>query len=287
MRDRACAARCSSATASSSSEPRSTKAGPIFEEAIEIFTELDDTMRLAWATFFLGRAELVRDNENCAIHMTAAVDMFRALRIPIGEAWAVIYLGAIAEMDGDLDRAGEAYGRARDIAMRMGHKSLEGSVIGELAGIAIAQGDLDRARTQLREAIELQHQTSDLYSVAPHICDLAQVEILAGDIPAARALTIEAIRAGVDNDDEWVLNEALLLLAVVLAEEGSPRDARRVVAATGWDVDPPEGLRDYTKSNLRDGPRPARTGPGRGVRRRSRRRTAGGPGRDRARRPCR
>ena len=194
----------------------------IFEEAIEIFNELDDTMRLAWATFFLGRAELVRDNENCAIHMTAAVDMFRALRIPIGEAWAVIYLGAIAEMDGDLDGAGEAYGRAHDIAMRMGHKSLEGSVMGELAGITIAQGDLDRARTQLREAIELQRQTSDLYSIAPHICDLAQVEILAGDIPTARALTIEALRAGVDNDDEWVLNEALLLLAVVLAEEGSP-----------------------------------------------------------------
>ena len=57
----------------------------IFEEAIEIFNELDDTMRLAWATFFLGRAELVRDNENCAIHMTAAVDMFHALRIPIGK----------------------------------------------------------------------------------------------------------------------------------------------------------------------------------------------------------
>ena len=52
------------------------ESGPIFEEAIEIFTELDDTMRLAWATFFLGRAELVRDNENCAIHMTAAIDMF-------------------------------------------------------------------------------------------------------------------------------------------------------------------------------------------------------------------
>ena len=68
--------------------------------------------------------------------------------------------------------------------------------------------------------------------------------------PRRAALTIEAIRAGVDNDDEWVLNEALLLLAVVLAEEGSPRDARRVVAATGWDVDPPEGLRDYTNSNF-------------------------------------
>src|SRR5262249_41366842 len=103
------------------------RSGRIFEEAIEIFSSLGDTMRLAWATFFLGRAEIVRDNANCYVHMSAAADMFHALQIPIGEAWAVIHLGTLAEMDGDMDRATEEYGRARNIAMRMGHKSLEGS----------------------------------------------------------------------------------------------------------------------------------------------------------------
>ena len=59
---------------------------------------------------------------------------------------------------------------------------------------------------------------------------------------------IEAIRAGIDIDDEWQLCEALVLLAVVHREEGNPRDARRVLASTGWDVAPPEGLMDFTKS---------------------------------------
>jgi predicted ATPase/class 3 adenylate cyclase len=223
---------------------------PILEEAIEIFAELDDKMRLAWATFFLGRAELVRDNENCSAHMTAALDIFRALRVPIGEAWAVIFLGALAEMDGDLDRAGEAYGHARDIAMRMGHRSLEGSVLGELAGIAIAQGDLDRARVQLSDAIALHDQTRGPFTAAPYLSDLALVEILAGDIPAARERTLETIHAGIEIDDEFVIKEALLLLAVVLLEEGNPREARRVTAATEWDVNPPEGLLNYEESTV-------------------------------------
>jgi predicted ATPase/DNA-binding SARP family transcriptional activator len=220
----------------------------ILREAIDIFTDVGDAMRLAWATFFLGRAEIVRDNENSAIHMTAAVDMFRALRIPTGEAWAVIHLGTLAEMDGDLDRARAEYGRARDIATSIGHKALEGTVVGELAGIAVAQGDLDGARRQLWEAIEIQRQSHDLYNVAPHLNDLALIEILTGNLSAARARAMESLRASFDIDDEWVVCEALLLLAVVLLEEGNPRDARRVTAATGWDVDPPEGLLEYKES---------------------------------------
>jgi hypothetical protein len=220
----------------------------ILREAIDIFTEVGDAMRLAWATFFLGRAEVVRDNENSAIHMATAVDMFRALRIPTGEAWAVIHLGTLAEMDGDLDRARAEYGRARDIATSIGHKALEGTVVGELAGIAVAQGDLDGARRQLWEAIEIQRQSHDLYNVAPHLNDIALVEILSGNLSAARARAIESLRASFDIDDEWVVCEALLLLALVLLGEGNPRDARRVTAATGWDVDPPEGLLEYKES---------------------------------------
>jgi predicted ATPase/class 3 adenylate cyclase len=220
----------------------------IFEEAIEIFAGLDDTMRLAWATFFLGRSEIVRDNESCAVHMSAAIDMFRALQVPIGEAWAVIHMGTLAEMDGDLDRAAGWYAQARDIAVRLGFASLQGSVLGELAGIAVARGDLDRARAQLREAIALQRQGRDHYNVGAHLNDLAQVELLAGDVPAAREIAVESIRAGIDIDDEWQVNEALLLVAVVRLEEGHPRDARRILAATGWDIDPPAGLRDFSKS---------------------------------------
>ncbi len=225
-----------------------TESGRFLREAIEIFSELGDTMRLAWATFFLGRAEIVRDNANSAVHMNDAAEMFRALRVPIGEAWAVIHLGSLAEMGGDLERARAEYGHARDIATSIGHKALEGSVLGELAGIAVAQGDLDGARKQLGEAIEIQRQSRDLYNVAPHLNDLALVEILTGNISAARARAIESLRASFEIDDEWVVCEALLLLAVVLLEEGNPRDARRVTAATGWDLEPPEGLLDFKES---------------------------------------
>ena len=80
-----------------------------------------------------------------------------------------------------------------------------------------------------------------MISVASHLSDLARVEVAARDFPAARERLVAAMRASIENDDEWQVREALVLLTAVYLEEGNTHDARRVIAATGWDVEPPTG----------------------------------------------
>jgi predicted ATPase/class 3 adenylate cyclase len=229
-------------------EQRSEMRGsiPFFEEAGEIFV----AMLLAWTIFFYGRGHLVRDNPTSARSLRLAAEMFHEIPMPIGEAWSLVNLGTIFEMNDDLDGARELYERARSIATALGHKSLEGTVVGELAGIAVAQHDLDRARVQLQEAIALQEAGKDFYNVNAHLNDLTLVELLAGNLARAREHLTAALRMGFEIDDPWQLSEALLLLAVVLLEEGMPREARRMMAATGWDIEPPEGLMEYSHSIL-------------------------------------
>ena len=66
--------------------------------------------------------------------------------------------------------------------------------------------------------------------------------------PRPAGWLVAAIRASIENDDEWQIREALVLLAVVHLEEGNPHDARRVLAATGWDVEPPPGALDVQRT---------------------------------------
>ena len=89
-----------------------------------------------------------------------------------------------------------------------------------------------------------------MISVGSHLNDLARVEVAAGEVLAAREGLVAAIRASLENDDEWQLGEALVLLAVVYVEEGNAYDARRVLAATGWDVAPPPGALNVQRSVL-------------------------------------
>ncbi len=218
------------------------------EEARAIFAATDNRQALAWTTFFLGRAFLLRDHTTAAAHMSAAGELFRELGQPVGEVWSELNLGNIAELDGDLELAREYFDRALATATETGLDSARGSILGERADIALAQHDFASARAQLREAIELERRGGDVISVASHLSDLARVEVVAGDFPAARGWLVAAMRASIENDDEWQIREALVLLAVVHLEEGNPHDARRVLAATGWDVEPPPGALDVQRT---------------------------------------
>src|SRR6185503_11789575 len=61
----------------------------------------------------------------------------------------------------------------------------------------------------------------------------------ANDMDAAQSLLSEAIRTALDIEDDSQLREAMLVLAALQLQLEDPEGARAIVAATGWDVDPP------------------------------------------------
>ena len=101
------------------------------EEARAIFAATDNRQALAWTTFFLGRAFLLRDHITAAAHMSAAGELFRELGQPVGEVWSELNLGNIAELDGDLELAREYFDRALATATETGLDSARGSILGE------------------------------------------------------------------------------------------------------------------------------------------------------------
>jgi predicted ATPase/DNA-binding SARP family transcriptional activator len=215
-------------------------------DARAIYAEIGDRSGLAWSTYFLARARFFQDDAAVDALSHEALLLFRELGQPFGEMWSLINLGVQAGLRGSLDAADAYLYEALAIVTEVGQDSLHGMILGELGGNALARGDLDRARALLREGIELQalaSEDSNTFGVssarAGHFTDAAWVELEAGALDDANALISESLREGLVLDDEWHLCEALLVAAAIALEEGRPSDARRVVAATGWDVESP------------------------------------------------
>ena len=184
--------------------PAPHETGPIFEEAIgDLYGELDDT-GCDWRgprSSSDGRS-WVRDNENWRHpHDRRRSTCSAPCGSPIGGSLgAHLTSGAIAEMDGDLDRAGEAYtAEHHDIAMRMGkHKRSKARSSVSWPGVAIAQGDLGEITEPNSAKRSKSSNTKPATSTASRRTSATshRSKMLAGDIPAARALAIEAIPRG-------------------------------------------------------------------------------------------
>jgi tetratricopeptide (TPR) repeat protein len=174
--------------------------------------------------------------------------MFRELEQPFAEAWALSQLGSIEELEGALEVARDRFEQALAITRDPGMATLRGVILAELADNSLARGDVERARSHMRDAVEFERHGGDLYNLAGDFTSAAWIEVVAGDLGAARRFLIDAFQGGLEIEDTWQLSEALIVLAVVLLEEGRPDDARRAVAATGWDKEPPPGLMELERS---------------------------------------
>jgi predicted ATPase/DNA-binding SARP family transcriptional activator len=210
------------------------------EQARLIYAEIGDTIGGAWSTFFLGRARMITDNPAAIARLHEAAGLFRKLGQPAGEAWCHLSLGILASLDGSFADAEGYFENVLAIATDAHLNSLRGTVLSQLGGTALARGDITRAQALLAEGIALLRKDRDLWNLAGSLTNAAWAAVVADDVDAAQRLVAEAIPTGITNDDEWQVRVAMLVLAVVCMQNGDPSRSRRAVAATGWDLNPPE-----------------------------------------------
>jgi predicted ATPase/class 3 adenylate cyclase len=220
-------------------------------EARSIYATTGDTLGLAWTTFFLGRAtKWEADPDRTSTLFLEAVALFRELDQPIGEAWSLANLAGETRALGDLDLAQHYLEQALKTTHTAGLTWVKANVLSELAVTTLERGDIKRARSQVREGIELQRQTGDAWNLTGILTQAAWIEIAAEQFDAAEALLKDALRTGIATDDEFQLAQGLLSLAVLSFNQADFRRARELLAAIGWDLDPPQVVQSHPNSGI-------------------------------------
>jgi predicted ATPase/DNA-binding SARP family transcriptional activator len=105
-------------------------------------------------------------------------------------------LGAVAHLQGDLDRAGAVYAEALDAAVTAADDHTAARCRVNLGNLALLQGDLGRARQMLGNAAAAARLRGDDDLAARALTNLAQVVRRQGDLDAAREMYEEALEAG-------------------------------------------------------------------------------------------
>ncbi|MER8187163.1 BTAD domain-containing putative transcriptional regulator [Kitasatospora sp. NPDC094015] len=163
---------------------------------------------LAWAGRRSGSPGRARESAE------RAVECFRSLDDPRGEALALNVLGGLCRAHGGYREAGAHLEACLRIRRRLGDRREVGIALGGLGLLALADGDLDGARGLFGRARAGFEETDDLPGVTNSLLHLGLVARAAGDAATAgellgRALGLESV-AGSTCAAGWV--------AVILAE---------------------------------------------------------------------
>jgi non-specific serine/threonine protein kinase len=221
-------------------------------ESRSLYVDLADDFSLAWATFFLARSYDgphgdVDKNEEV---MAEAAARFHRLQVDVGEAWALTHLALIAKDRGRTDRARDHLERALTLARNTGQNAIVAMVLAVLGWNAFCHDDIAAARGRYYEAVELSERGGDRWNSVGILTEAALVEAAAGQVELAEGLLRRAVNGALEVDDDWQLREALLVFAVTKARQKDVAGARSLLAATGWDVEPPLHLLSRGRNSL-------------------------------------
>jgi ATP/maltotriose-dependent transcriptional regulator MalT len=206
---------------------------------------------VAWSAFFLGRSQHVHNPDVAHSLLLEALEQFRVLGVAMGEVWCLINLGAEATTRGDHADADAKLQTALAIVERLSDDLMRGIVLAEMADCAFYEGDLGRARALYREATNTQREHDEGFNFINVLFHAAMVEIVVGDLETAEDYVDEALAISIRTDaPDDQIRAALLIKAVIQIDRGDARAARRLTAATGWDLHPPEYLMHLPRSTV-------------------------------------
>jgi predicted ATPase/class 3 adenylate cyclase len=221
-------------------------------EARSTFAALGDTLGLAWSTFFLAMCSgwASAQPEQAAAQFLEAASLFRELGMPVGEAWSLMNLTTLAHIRGDLELSQHYFDLAVETTDSAALTGVQGGLAAHRAHFTLEGGDIDQARRQIQEAIALTRQQGDHFNLPGQMLAAAWIEIAAKQFDRAEALSKDALQEAIEFEDVRYLSEALVYLAVVSFKRGDDRRARELLAASGWDRDPPFVLQNYPKAAI-------------------------------------
>src|SRR4028118_661941 len=141
-----------------------------------------DELAEAWARVGLGLSAMsVSDLEAATSHLQEALRSFRQLNEGYGVAHVTTFLGMVATMRGDEDRAIPMFEEGLAVARRIGDRSSTYISLYNLAQAALSRSDYDGAASLFEEGVTLSEQMGDRANVAYCLEGLAVVANARGE----------------------------------------------------------------------------------------------------------
>jgi predicted ATPase/DNA-binding CsgD family transcriptional regulator len=193
-------------------------------QALSLYRELGDKVNTAWALVFLGAHSLGSPDEyrNSIALSAEGLALFRSLDHQPGMAQALNGLGEAARLDGDYERAAEAYEECLAISRAIGDKQREAIMLGNLGYIAQHRGDYERAEALSKAALALLWERQSAYLIAFALATLAGPVTAKGDperaarLLGASAALFEALGTGPQPVDQPEIDQYIAALRTQL-----------------------------------------------------------------------
>ncbi|MEX1287748.1 MAG: tetratricopeptide repeat protein, partial [Acidimicrobiia bacterium] len=152
-----------------------------------------------------------------------------------GYCAALVNLGVLAEIQGDVDRTQDLMREALRVARELDDVPGITVALGNLAEGAVEAGDFDEARRLHDEAIAVADQLGSNARLADTWSQRSQIELEAGDVEAAGAALRTARRhaAAADLPHLMAFLDACLALNAAFAGSGDAQQVRASLAAVG------------------------------------------------------
>jgi non-specific serine/threonine protein kinase len=203
------------------------------DEALAIFTTLDEPIGLAWTHFRLGFLADKRGQYHVAIEQLGeSLRRFSALGDAQGGDAARNRLGIVAWNQGDYERAHDLLSASQSFQRDAGTTGGLASTLLNLGALALDRGDVARATALLHESLALNDALHDRLACAYARAELGTAALLTGQLEQAEQAFRLMVTIPDPGENPAVVLSACDGLATVHLLRGAPVRAASIWAAT-------------------------------------------------------
>jgi tetratricopeptide (TPR) repeat protein len=167
--------------------------------------------------------------ETARVHYEASLQLHRQLEDQYGTAVALNNLGNLANARREFAIAQQYYEESQLIFKEIGHKMGRAATLGNAGVVAVQLGDLHKAHQLTEESLILKQGLGNRHSVCISLINLGEVTCMLGQLDASRRAFREALRLTLELQAEPLTLDALTGLALLLAQDGQPEQAARLL----------------------------------------------------------
>lgn len=202
------------------------------QESLRLFRELKDPLGEAWALNHLGQTLNLSGLQEQAVSVfEESLELFRAMGDNWHSAWVLINLGDASLQSGATERAFQFFSEARDLFNALNHKRGKAHAIDRLGRVAIWRRDFKQAATLYSESLRLFREIGELEGCALALQNQGRIAAEGGQNNQAIGYLIESLRLFGNSNDRWGLAWSLLRLASVVRDLHQPEQAAVIFGA--------------------------------------------------------